>query len=76
MATPEVQAAQTYFVPNGMQSQDSTELSYNPGYNQAWEQNGTARTAGYVDESLDAGGFFNWKKARSDDNKGRGYGPS
>jgi len=69
-------AVQTYFVPNGMQSIDATEVSYNPGYNLVWEQNGTARTAGYADQYLDYAAYFNWKKARSDDNKNNhGYGP-
>lgn len=63
--------------PNGMQSgTDSTELTYNPGYNQPWEQNGLARTAGYVDETVNSVGFFTWKQARSDDNKNNhNYGP-
>jgi hypothetical protein len=63
--------------PNGMQSGlDATELSYKPGHNKAWENNGNTRTAGYVDESLDPIGFFTWKGARSDDNKNNhGYGP-
>jgi hypothetical protein len=63
--------------PNGMQSgTDALEVTYSPGYNLVWEQNGTARTAGYVDESLNPDGFFTWKKARSDDNKNNhGGGP-
>jgi len=67
----------TITTPSGMQSGiDSTELTYNPGYNQPWEQNGTARTAGYVDPSINVDSFFNWKKARSDDNKNNhNYGP-
>jgi hypothetical protein len=55
---------------------DSTELTYYHGWNKVWEQGGTTRTAGWVSESLDPDGFFNWKKARSDDNKNNhSYGP-
>lgn len=62
--------------PNGMQGIDSTELTYRPGYNQVWEQNGNARTAGYADESVNSVAFFTWKQARSDDNKNNhAYGP-
>jgi len=63
--------------PNGMQSgTDSTELTYRPGYNQVWEQNGNARTAGYIDESINSDSFFTWKYNRSQDNKNNhNYGP-
>lgn len=63
--------------PTGMQSGvDATELTFNPGHNRPWEQNGVARTAGYIDQSLNQDANFTWKKARSDDNRtNHSYGP-
>jgi hypothetical protein len=67
----------TISTPNGMQSgTDATELTFRPGWWRVWETNGTTITAGYIAESLNPDSFFNWKKARSDDNKNNhNYGP-
>lgn len=56
--------------PTGQQAaDDAAQLAYHGHWWRFWEQGGLSTTTGYIDVSANPTAHYNWRKARSDENK-------